>query len=522
MATIDQLGQQAGADLRDEVEATTDVEVLLARFGVEAGAPTARPHHLGWRVALVAAAVVAVIGGLLATSLWSPDATQPVWHDTTQPATTVTSVPTTTSTPQTSAPQTSEPTSSTASTEPAVSSTVTSSTVALPEPVQPAAGFNRVLDMSPAPNWSSPIDGPRCEDRYTCPSFAAGGDGGLVMFDPTRGVLDLGWDQSGRRREVSVPFTRPASASLITIGPDDVAYFARYSGGGPADELGDIVAVPTTGDRAGTVVAEVNGVLDPSGDTDWVPARPGVVAVGCCDQAPVVPKPDAELLMRWVDGRGAPRGDSDRSFVTFARIDGGIEVHRADATGDGQTWRIADDGVWRGMPSAAVDHNGEVRAAWMDMIDSRDRIYRFKTNGEVDRIDPGERTVAGIVGPNTALLWEDGRHSQWFLPAYTTAGDATTELAQLAGGPASSVDPLIDRLTAAWSATTCENPSSVRHTIVSNEPMVVVFDVRESCDDSVGGARYNVTFTGPGGDDWHVEQATRRWLCIRGGGDVCT
>gem|GEM_PF-4640052 len=360
---------------------------------------------------------------------------------------------------------------------------------------------------------------PRC-DRPGCPTGAAKLDGQLAVYDPAASTLNLGFGASG---PILLPIqlgAEAAEARLLAFGPQNVAYFEVTKG---PETRGDVVAVVTEGNRAGSVIGRTAEVTDPSGDTELVPTRPGLVAVGCCALSAIVPDPAAPVAVPWLDADGAAAIDEGRAFASFHRIDGGFEVHRQDPTGPGQTWTVMSETAWRGMPSVGAWLEGDVIATWTDMLGGKEQLYRFKVNGEIDRIEvPAGWSLSAL--PYSVLADNGQQIDEWYLPGYTSPADVTDEVRAIAAAPSppTSAQQIVDRLIAQLSATTsCENPTTAVE-IDRTDERTSVIEVREGCDDSIGGARYEMQISRTSTSEAIILQATRRWLCIRSaGGDAC-
>lgn len=513
MATLDQLAREAADNLHAQVGESTNVDALRAdlRHRAESTAAVVPRSAARWRLAVSAAAVVVVLAGLLALSLWTP-AAEPTWDSSPNDvSTTVGSV----------APSTTAATSS--SVIPTVTTAAPTTEVSVPLPTAPPPVVpqpNLVLDIASPPFWSTPSTLVRCQ-QPPCQSAAAAPNGSLVIFDPQTSQLNVGFGPAGPIL-LTVDLGADAKAAhLVAVGPQSVAYLAFYQGG---EDPGDVVAVATEGDRAGKVVARVAKVTDPSGDSELVATRQGLVVVGCCSFPEVVPDPAAEVVVPWVDNDGTTITDEERAFVSFRRVEGGFEVHRTDPTGPGQVWTMQQEADWRGIPSSAATVGGNVTVAWDDVAIGAPTLLRFKTNGEIDRIDVTGRALS-LSAVGYAVLADDGEQIyEWAIPGFTSPADATDEIRAVvnAAGPADSMQQIVDRLIAHWTATSsCENPTTAVELARSAEPASWI-DVRESCDDSVGGARYVVHMAEGSDGTWDVTQAVSRWLCIRSaGGDAC-
>lgn len=155
---------------------------------------------------------------------------------------------------------------------------------------------------------------------------------------------------------------------LITIGPDDVAYFYAYQ----APESADLVGISIAANDAGQQVVHEVGVLDFSGDTDYVPTPTGLAIVGCCGPDRVRPAPDAELLAEWLDRAG------DKPPLPLISFD----LERLQISRDDLTWKFDVDPqrlILRGMPMTVATSDGGVIG--LLVAETENYIVRGWTNG---------------------------------------------------------------------------------------------------------------------------------------------
>ena len=134
---------------------------------------------------------------------------------------------------------------------------------------------------------------------------------------------------------------------LIVIGPDDVAYFWVYQ----APESAALVGISVADGDVGQQVVLLEGAVDFSGDTDYVPTPRGLAKVGCCGPDQIRPAPDAELLVGWLDRAG------DKPPLPSVTFDvGNVAIRRDDVT---WTFDVAPQRLMvRGMPRIAPTHDG--------------------------------------------------------------------------------------------------------------------------------------------------------------------
>jgi len=64
----------------------------------------------------------------------------------------------------------------------------------------------------------------------------------------------------------------------------------------------------------------------------------------------------------------------------------------------------------------------------------------------------------------------------------------------------------------------CEIPNTAAAVArTGTDPVTVTIEHRFGCDDSGGGANYDLTIgSAADGTTWHIQSATRRFLCLRG------
>lgn len=331
-------------------------------------------------------------------------------------------------------------------------------------------------------------------------------DGRLLVYRASTDSL-ITIDSDGRQQER--PLRPSLSGYMIAVGPDDVVYLATGNG----ETAGDIVAYRLDPSFA-TEIRRVSGVVDPSGDTDLVATRTGLVAVGCCGGSAVRPDPSAEPLMTWVDGSGATVTE-ELPRIRVEDAEGGVVFVRVNP--DGSTTRWPSNGSFpaaiRGMPGVAPLADGGAIVTYQDMLSGAGITYlRLKPSGAIERtISPdvfGFPTRSGrLIGASA-----DGP-VQLVLATFTDATDAYS--GDLPTG--TSADAVIDALLSQLSdRNDCDSYSAALLNRSGTDPVVATVGWRTGCDDSGGGQ--NLTFSIGSSPDgtWSVTAATTATLCLRG------
>jgi len=195
-----------------------------------------------------------------------------------------------------------------------------------------------------------------CDDDYVCPSFATRADGRVVALDPITGALFLPDYSPEADEAIVVPGLAGTRASLVAIGPDDVAYVTRQTPG-QSDPIGDLLAISMAPANPGAILAEVDQAIDQSGDSSLFGSNAGLVSVGCCDFAPVRPDASQAPTMAWVDSSGAVIVDEAPQMSVEPREDGSLDVIRRDGAEEVR-WNVADVGPVRGMPKLVATDDG--------------------------------------------------------------------------------------------------------------------------------------------------------------------
>lgn len=137
------------------------------------------------------------------------------------------------------------------------------------------------------------------------------------------------------------------SASLVDVGPDDIAYvwYIRRD-----SEPARIGAFEMSGPDAGRQIVEFDFDVDPSGDTEQVPTRNGFVEVGCCGTDTVRPAAGAEVVVPWVDRTGTPIVNDDDTYFSIDVTDQTLTITAIRGEAE-QSWSFPDqESAPRGMP----------------------------------------------------------------------------------------------------------------------------------------------------------------------------
>lgn len=290
--------------------------------------------------------------------------------------------------PATSAPATSAPVPS--STVPATTTLPSTSTVAS---TTPAAVVDRTWRVE-ALGVDVPCRGSRC------PQDVIDDEGRIVRFDPTVPSIARVPDGVGLTLDASL-----LDAFLVMVGVDDVAYFA-VTPPGSQDPVASLVAVATTGTRAGEVVAEGDSI-DATGDSTLHASAAGLVEVGCCGHGARQPPADGHLGIGWVDPAGAPIGllpvDTWLEYPTAT----GVDVVRSDG-GVQRRWTLSDFVGGRDMPQLiATDDGGALLWSYDGLGDPSAPavLYVLRPDGSVHR--------SVMTGYQWALLHHSGLVVVW-------------------------------------------------------------------------------------------------------------
>ncbi len=394
-------------------------------------------------------------------------------------------------------------------------------------------------EVPPAPPPSTPITtivvAPRlvpidhlapCQPD-ACPTVAVAPDGTIVSYNDTSNEIVVGQRGSAPPRSIPVAGAPPVVGYLVAVGPDDVAYLVVQPAG-VVDPIGDLIAVPLSGDGAGAVIASAPGVVDLSGDSSLVATRTGLVPVGCCGFDAVTPDPARAPLLGWVDRSGASI-TLDGPVVSMERTDETVSLVSTDADGTRATWAVPADEVFgmQGMPDARVPADGSLLVTWWNVADGGQRLLRLRADGGVESIVvPSDIGVTALSPFGEAVVYDGSRFQLWQLPAFTTFTNVTADVVDVVGpGPFESPDTVVDQLLQALIRPDgCDSAPTANVVERTDGPAGAEFTVavRFGCDDNVGGADYQLSVVQVADGSWRVGTALRRGLCVRGAsGDFC-
>ena len=240
-----------------------------------------------------------------------------------------------------------------------------------------------------------------------CTQLLHDGGGTPVTLDPMTGVLTR-----HDRPEVSVgidagdldPVFRPR---LVSIGPDGVVYLSVRSDArrDEYDLARDLVAVSLGAGDAGREIRRWSGVVDGTGDTELVASRDGLVPVGCCAFDVERPRPDAPVVVPWVDASGDPTtldGPVMRVEIDFPTF----TVHRDDDLPAGtRSWTFEPEWEPRGMPSVMPTLDG----GFIALVDNgRTEVARGWADGTVEMVILDRSATDAVLDPAGRLLIPDG------------------------------------------------------------------------------------------------------------------
>ena len=286
--------------------------------------------------------------------------------------------------PQTS-PVTTNPGTSTPSTTPPSSGPATTAAVQAPPATVAAAPTTAVVEPTTSvvtsttgvttTSFTSPLDLIGGCEGLACPSVDYAADG-----------LPLVYDAASRMLTVLGPTPRPltldipeSQGRIVAVGPDQVAYLVVSTTDQPFP--GRIIAVPTSGDRAG-IVDELLGPTAGLADVFVAQAAGGIDVLDCCGvgvtdvlvpyvDADGVPLPDDPTLTTWswtwgpggqvtvhddVSGQDSvvpearPDGEGPRTGDVRPLLDGRIVVPISDMTGNTTAW-VLDPGTGSWSPT---------------------------------------------------------------------------------------------------------------------------------------------------------------------------
>lgn len=334
------------------------------------------PRRVAAAIALVCSAVACssdpkLVGGTSSVAVSSTTETAPAVTT----ATPVTTLPVATTTPVTTAPVTTAP--------------VTTIAVGvmdprlLPEPL----GFD-----------------PACSEAG-CTSLGVTLAGEIVAYDSATHTLTF--TESGT--SVAVDSTLGDLAYLVVMGPDDVAYIA---GTPPSatDPVLDLVAVATSGSRAGEEVARVDG-LDGSGDSTLIATATGVMQVGCCGFEARMPAAGTPVAMPWVAPGGEPSGVVVPEVHLEYPGDDTTTVVRTAVDGSEGRWTVPQLLAGRDMPAVAAAADGGALVWMYDQIGAPDTpavLYDLRPDGTVDTFEMGRFRYVAAMHSSRFVVCTDG------------------------------------------------------------------------------------------------------------------
>lgn len=247
-----------------------------------------------------------------------------------------------------------------------------------------------------------PLDlpAPDCTEEGSCTMVLATNSGRLAAVrtgDPMITFLDDG-------TTLSIDADAATTAWPITFGPEDVLYLSltdRVSG-----ESGGMIAVATTGSRAGRTVASSNVPLDTSGDSTIVATAAGLVQVGCCGHGDTQPSVDETVVMGWVSASGGalPLLATD-VWIEYGADDAATVVRSDD--GVEQRWTFDGPIGGRDMPMLVATADGGVLLWQYDGMISADVppvLYEGRPDGSTDRYDLPGFAYPSVLHPDRWVL----------------------------------------------------------------------------------------------------------------------
>ncbi len=251
---------------------------------------------------------------------------------------------------------------------------------------QPPKTIPTVTMVTAPPNSEDPIpietgtcQGPACFAAVVSKNRLI-----LINFGDTR--LEIHDRKQDGSFDVPYYFDLPAGRneyglfpSLITIGPDDVAYVQMPSSG--TDPLGKIYAI-STDDMQAAIIGESKVSSDMSGDGEFIFTSQGVAYKSCCNPPG---SNDSELVMNWLFLRENSRHEVSLIFVTF-ESNSKISINRLEQDGTSLIWNIDDapEGAKSALRSIATcDGGAEV---WLQNA-SDGILYVLAPDGSTHRQD---------------------------------------------------------------------------------------------------------------------------------------
>jgi len=255
-----------------------------------------------------------------------------------------------------------------------------------------------------------------CVGEVTCTQLIAMADGHILAYSPIDETLTV-YDSLGTQELLRVMLVEPLAdvyPTLVTVGPADVVYLNTATPGA-TDPSSDLIAIPLSGPRAGTVIKRWTG-LDGSGDSTLVAQADGLVTVPCCGPMETRPAADAQHY-QYVDADGAENVVT--STATTFRLDlapGAGNLVRIDQGVETVFPLPAEFQAPRDFPRVVATIDGGALA--IDWIDGAEggalHIARFlaATSEQPQRVDVFrlDTTDVALLEPNGTVLMVDGDH----------------------------------------------------------------------------------------------------------------
>ncbi len=253
--------------------------------------------------------------------------------------------------------------------------------------IEPACAALATTVIDPRPSFLSlDLPEPSCSDAGECTAVLATLSGRLATFRTGQHLLSFVDD--GTMIEVAVG--AEWMAHPLAFGPDDVLYMSLASR--TSGDSGGVIAVATSGPRAGDTVATSDVGLDTSGDSTVVSTAAGLVQVGCCGHGERQPATTDPLLIGWVAADGSALAPLETEVWIEYAADGAATVVRSDA-GVEQRWVLDGTIGGRDMPMVTPTDDGGVLLWQYDGLGAPEVspvLYEGRPDGSVERYDlPG-------------------------------------------------------------------------------------------------------------------------------------
>jgi hypothetical protein len=506
MVSLDDVARRAASDARTMVDEVFDVEEGLSRLLGGRTAPRVsgltvgvgdrpggrRRRRLLPTSVLVAAAAAAVLVVVAVVASRAGDRRE-VPADPTPPV--VTNAPI--------------PTAPGPDTAPTPSTTVTPPTTPAPDttvaaPSTPVAGQppdSSIVAVSLAP--FEPINSPtECE----CDSFAVTADGVPVALDAVDRAITV--HHGSGPTTFGLDEGIGAEPILHMVGPDGVAYISALSPGGDAP-VRDLFAVSTQGATSGQIVASAPQAISPVGDGALARTPTGIVMVGYPAPGQRRPALDAPALIEWVDSSGETISDDQATVWMEFDGEGTVTLVRDDAAGE-QRWVVDGlDAPYGFFPTITALGDGGVIATIGDGEDTTSlQVVRGMPDGLVLQADgvPSPFAVDPLGG---RLLTRDEQALGWLRPFGGGPGGWMGTLAVDAAGEvtAPGLNELIEAVRPPWAASAAgvtgmmllpldseSEQVAATQTVAGDGRTVIEATISGLPDDSVGAARYTLTF----------------------------